>query len=495
MQLSAAFTLLYCLCVPAMASDNGPHIMAERSLQGGNGNGNGNGNANGNGNGHGPPDHVIQKFNVKNQIKPGRTLQLQEANGSTVNVGGTEISLSPNLLKPVEIFAEGAQVRVDGVEVPLQQHVWKSISDSSVTIVKGADGKLLSASKRRPGNGRGNRLDVLPMEDGTFLATVDEDDISEDELAQFSLGEPLSPFEGTVPVHRRSLRSEPTKQGAETDQVHPRGRLLATFDIVEMDIVIDSYFCAKHGGPTGGGPTNVQAKAAAIVAEASAVHFEPIGVKLKIKSFKVHCDVATDPIRSLIASSTIVCGNGLIVKFQEYVALNSGAFAADLVHLFYGFDMPNDFTIGCAYEPGLCVGGGYKTGIDEMTWSDSLANQGRLLAHEVGHNLHAAHVADQSLMFGSICSSCTFSAVSQTAIKATVAANSHCIHQETTTAQPTMKPTTRKPTTKPTTAKPTVKPTVKPTTRKPTTKPTTGKPTTKPTVKPTTRKPTMKPTV
>jgi Metallo-peptidase family M12 len=344
---------------------------------------------------------------------------MQEVDGSTVNVGGTQISLSESLLTPVDIFAQGAQVFVDGIEIALQPSVWKSTSDSSVTIVKGANGKLLSASKRGPGYGRGNKLDVLPV-DGNFFMTVDEDDLSEEALGHFTSVEAL-----VEDVRSRSLRleSEPMKQLSPTFQAHPHGRSLTLFDIVELDLVIDSSFCTANGGST-----DAQAKATSIVVEASTVHYEPFGVKLKIKKMVVHCNDATDPIKSLIASST-TCVE-LLAKFRTHVASASSSFAGDLVHLFHGFDYP-DSIIGCAYINALCWKSGYKTGVNQMTWSGTLASQGRLLAHEIGHNLNAGHVTDASLMKASICSSCTFSSASKTTIMGAIdAASTLCIHQE-----------------------------------------------------------------
>ena len=115
------------------------------------------------------PDHVLQRFNENNQVKAGRSLPLQEIDGSTVIVGGSQISLLDSDLTPLDVFAEGARIWFDGEEKEKQDFVFQSKTDSSVTITKGTDGQLVSASKRGSGNGRGVNLDVLPLSDGVFL--------------------------------------------------------------------------------------------------------------------------------------------------------------------------------------------------------------------------------------------------------------------------------------------------------------------------------------
>ncbi|CAB9513323.1 unknown protein [Seminavis robusta] len=326
-----------------VALDNGP-VIVERDLQfgdedflgcqvGNTGNGNGNGNGNANGQGHGPPDFVLAKFNCDNQVKPGRTLPVPEEH-MFLRMGLNRFCL------------------------PL---CFKSNTDSSVTITKGAEGWLLSATKRGNGNGHGVNMDVFPVVDNYF-AELDADDISDELLPEFTLADALSHDD------RRNLRSiSQLKERLSTnDQDKTTGRSLQTvFDVVEFDNVVDSYFCAAYGG----NPTNAQARAISIFAEASK-KYEAFNVKLKIKTLAMYCDPGNDPIRSMInsAGSSDVCStsNWLLEQFSNFVANQGTLFEGDLVHLFHGFDFTGTSTIGCAYLDVLC-NSFYRTGKEECS--------------------------------------------------------------------------------------------------------------------------------
>ncbi|CAB9513322.1 Reprolysin (M12B) family zinc metalloprotease [Seminavis robusta] len=448
MKLSTAVITLVASCLGnvSMALDNGP-VIVDRELQFGdlperqarnNANGNGNGNANGNGQGHGPPDFVLAKFNQDNQVKPGRTLPIQEVTGNLVNVAGRSVSFVDSDLTPKKVFAPGARVFVDGAEVTIPPLVFESKSDSSITITKGTNGRLLSASKRGNGNGRGAKVDVLPVQDD-FFAELDADDISDELLAEFTLADAQSPND------RRFLRS--SGQLKEQLSAYAQARSLATlFDTVEVDIVLDSYFCAAFGGNA----EDAQARAISIVADASAF-YQSFGVQIVINTFSTFCDPAVDPIRTIFdglsgQGSSDVCGgaNSLLVKFKDHVA-NEGTFKGDLVHLFHAFDFSDTSVIGCAYEGALCNSWYYHAGVNEMAATANILNQAKLFAHEAGHNLGAPHDATegyimQSYLCGSSCSS--FSPASITDITSSIInAPSGCIHEAGVGPTPAPAPT------------------------------------------------------
>jgi hypothetical protein len=206
-------------------------------------------------------------------------------------------------------------------------------------------------------------------------------------------------------------------------------------DIIELDIVVvDSSFCAQYGGQ----PTKAQGNAASIVAETSIDHFEPIGIKLQIKSFMIHCGLATDRIKNILDSNTAVCGSdgdSIIKKFRTHVANNNNCFVGDL---------------GCACLNQVCQASGWNTGISEMTFTEITAYQAYHLAHELGHSLNANH-NESGLMGESWCTPCTFSPASQSSFwTAITAARSQCIHQESNvTPAPTNAPKTTIPAMKP----------------------------------------------
>ena len=330
------------------------------------------GNANGKGNG--PPQHVLDRFSAEGQVKPGRPLFVQSLTGKSVNVGGRSISFDDADLTPVDILSKGARITVDDKEAFFSPMVFQSNQDPDVIITKDPYGKLLSASKR----GSGKHLDVLPL-DGDNFVTVEEDDLDDALLAQFQLEDAQNPG------RRRHLRPGRDNQGTRS--------LQTTFDVITVDVVVDSLFCDKYGGPT-----NAAARAQNILAEASMTNFQSFGVKLEIGALILYCDSGSDPIQTIISQLSSptagVCGNNdptyLLPKFKDHVAGDS-RLTGDLVHLFHGYDFTGTNTIGCAYIDVLCYGSGYKTGVDEMSFSNTLMSQGKLVSHEIGHNLGANH--------------------------------------------------------------------------------------------------------
>jgi Metallo-peptidase family M12 len=300
-----------------------------------------------------------------------------------------------------------------------------------MTTTKDANGKLLSVTKRGQGNGRGVNLDVLYLYDDTYV-TIDEDDIDADLVAEF--------FDESIPVPdvRRS------RQLRTSMEVHHE-RSLQNYDVVELDVLADQTFCTAYGG-SGEAVARVQS----IVAEISKF-YEVHGIKMKVKSITMEC--TNGKISNLVNSNSQVCGNDptLLSDFREYVARQS--LTGDLVHLFHGKNFDGR-TIGCAYEANvLCRYDGFNTGVNEMTWSTNLINQGSLGAHEIGHNLDASHFSG-TLMAGSVCgrSSCRYfdSSTVRTFVQSIQSAPNGCISLESAPGSPTNRPT-NSPTKAPTT--------------------------------------------
>ena len=278
---------------------------------------------------------------------------------------------------------------------------------------------------------------------------------------------------------------------------------------VELEIVIDSTMCARFGGSQA-----AVDEAAAIIAFAN-VLYHPLCIKFDILDCYVYCDAALDPIQQLLADSNGVCGGGssVIDEFRLFVR-NGIPFEgtnvisnADLVHLFYHFDVQGaGTTIGCAYVGAACVGNGFKVGVNNMNGLNP-GQRGFLFAHEAGHNLNARHNedSDTDVMRPNLCrDGCTFEDPSDQVIMDYVQTAS-CVQAVPCTGSPTESPTsppTQTPTGIPTesptetpTSSPTQLPTTQPT-RTPTTSPTaapTGTPTDTPTGSPT-QTPTTLPT-
>ena len=138
-----------------------------------------------------------------------------------------------------------------------------------------------------------------------------------------------------------------------------------------------------------------------ILAEASE-RFRPLCTKLKVVQLDVYCNAKTDPIRPLIDAATSACSNSSAL-LQQFSSQFAGTVNGDLRHLFHARDF-NGKTVGCAFTRGLCSSNGsFRTGINEITFSDWADSKANLVAHEVGHGVGCAHSLSKSgIMFGSV---------------------------------------------------------------------------------------------
>lgn len=404
------------------------------------------------------PPKVLERFDRRNQVKPGRELDYQRVGRrrNQVTVGDSEISLWDTDLEPAKVMTPSSRMAINGHFAAYQPMVFKSKQDESVTITKDVNGNLLSASKRARGTGRGKKVDVLKLSYDTFVS-VDADDLDDEQLKQFSLESHHEFTDG------RSLRSsveklKAKKAAAQGEGTHQRRSLnTVDYDVIDLDVVADHHFCNLYGGQTG-----AVARIESIVAEAS-TNFEGFGVKLEIGTVMMDCDTVTDPVSGSasgflnITVQEVCGGSGALAGFRSYVAQES-SLTGDLAHLFYGYaDIPGS-SIGCAYRGNenfmvLCRNDGYNTGVNRMTFSETIMEQANLLSHEIGHNLHKPHedplLAD-NLMNPWLCNACLdFNTASITVFEDTISnAPTGCILPESyvPTPPPTPAPTTAAPT-------------------------------------------------
>jgi hypothetical protein len=352
------------------------------------------------------PDDVVKKFKERNQVKNEVALHVQDiSKGRPFVIDDQEISFADEDLDVVKVFTSGAAVVVDGARQTPVSQVFRSKKDPNILIVKDANGKLVSATKTDKTTGKSTEVNLISKK-GNAYGTVTSDDLDDDKIALFRL-EAVIPPDGTrrlrgLQVHALAGASEHL---ANDDHHRSLQGGCDSFKVIEVALVVDSFLCAYAGGSS-----DVNALSQSIIATASQFYEVPgLCKKLEISSLEIHCNPDTDPIRPLLsqAGTSSVCAesNGLLRSFGGYIS--STGINADVVHLFHGKDFTGTGTIGCAYIGTLCDTWGYNTGVNEISYSDSLSLRSKLVAHENGHICSANHVSDSAdVMYGNICGSC-----------------------------------------------------------------------------------------
>ena len=214
----------------------------------------------------------------------------------------------------------------------------------------------------------------------------------------------------------------------------------------------DGTFCAIYGGAT-----NSIARIQSILAETSS-RYEPHGIQIVAKTISMECTQGSGDLYDMLAAATSTCN--ILDYFVPYVASNP-QYDGDVVHMFHGKSQiridASGSVIGCAFigsvdVPVICRNDGYNTGVNDMSWSTGLGKQGRLAAHEIGHNMGGNHVSSTDyIMYKNICSSClTFGPASVQAFQDTIAsAPPGCIDGGSNPAPTNPPPTNPPPTTAP----------------------------------------------
>lgn len=161
--------------------------------------------------------------------------------------------------------------------------------------------------------------------------------------------------------------------------------------VLEIGIATEAdfeYFTAL------GSEAAAAAKIVEIMGQVDAIYNVQMGLKFMVMHTRVWT-TASDPYTTPVAPATTIDASTALNEFRTYYNANAPAAAAgrDAAHLFMGRDFTGS-TIGIAFRPGLeCPfdPSGFAYGISQHLTSGN-ANLAGLTAHEIGHNLNAAHV-------------------------------------------------------------------------------------------------------
>jgi len=355
-------------------------------------------------NGQGPPNWVqtLKKFKERSKIKSGAKLKFQqvEKRGS-VKIKGKDVSFRDEDIVPVKIFTETAKIVVDGEEFPVQDVVFTSKEDDSVSFTRDTDGTLISASFINESTGEHEV--VLPVDaEGTY-ATVYDGDYDEGELSKYKT-EAFTP-----PEVGRNLRARVDESGLDIRELQNIGSCSSYgFDEISINLFLDSSFYSWAGGSR----SSAEAEAAQVITNANNVYkVDGICKQFKIDLIQISTSSSTDIVQ---VSSAKDCGSDLLTPFRNFLNSNS-QYENDITQLFYGPADLNGNVIGCAYYNGLCWADnnypspykGYGSGVNEIAFTNDPVRQGLLFGHEAGHNFDAPHVADTSdLMNPGLCDTC-----------------------------------------------------------------------------------------
>ena len=166
--------------------------------------------------------------------------------------------------------------------------------------------------------------------------------------------------------------------------------------VLEIDIATEADFEYYSKTEFQSAPNPEAAAAAKIVDimnQVDAIYNVQLGLKFRVVHTRVWI-TASDPYTTPVAPATTIDAATALNEFRTYYDANAPAQAAgrDAAHLFMGRDFTGS-TIGIAFRPGLdCSSPDFAYGISQHLATPG-ANLAGLTAHEIGHNLNAAHVS------------------------------------------------------------------------------------------------------
>ena len=326
-------------------------------------------------------DAELKRFKKKNQIAPDAELFIQQVVDDSVVVGDDLVSLKMEDLTPVDMFAAGATV--NGQENQgSSSTVYTSKSDPRFTATLNRRGLLLSATRIDTKTGEVLSLTRVGQRQKQIFVTVTNEKLDESMLQKFDTIE-LIPPGGRRLGHRREAQDNVSDRPAFTGDTENRSLQsigacdTRGFDIIELAVVVDSFFCQSAGGTEGEAEAEVLA---AINAASQFYEIDGLCKKLRISRLDIYCSAGSDPIRPLLnrAGDNDVCdtNNGLLQTFSRYTV--EEGISADLNVLVHGKSFAVS-TIGCAWVGTLCRQDGFNSGVNEVTFSDSTGTRAQLL--------------------------------------------------------------------------------------------------------------------
>ena len=209
------------------------------------------------------------------------------------------------------------------------------------------------------------------------LVAITPEMMDKEKLSEFTFGDNPAP---DTEDNTRRLETSPL------DDTTPRqlqaGQPCESLRVIEVAFGADSTFCRKAGGHSA-----AIGKIGNIVALVSR-HFEVPGIcaRIAIKFCDIQCNAATDHYADSRLSRTVVCSD--FVHSVQDLWLNQNQYLnskrGDTTHVFTGDKFGDGTAGGCAWQPALCDSNSF--GVNQIFWTENIALQVVVFAHELGHN-------------------------------------------------------------------------------------------------------------
>lgn len=353
-------------------------------------------------------DSLMPSFKRIHDVKQDAVLDVVGVSdvSNSIIIHGNEYSLDD--MTPVDLYAEGATISMDGKEqeasLEVKSVMMKKQGSETVLVTTNSNDDIDTIDIIGDDGSDVYLAAVIP---GVAFATIEDKDLDPAVLNRMHLsGDDGNAMDYRVPEGRRNLRKgiqdkwkkQMKMQPHESDNIQEEEievhRSLQTscpsYNVIEVAVSFDSTLCSKRGGFS-----KAKAEVEKIVARASALYgSQGVCAKLKISHLEGFCSSSSDPYRRSVNSGNIGCGGeGVLDAYQDYWRRNKSGVHRDVSHLFFEQDVGN--SIGCAYVGTLCSKDwGY--GVNDISFSRDLNQWTAVFAHELGHNTGMNHISDSS---------------------------------------------------------------------------------------------------
>ena len=378
------------------------------------------------------PDAVLEKWKadagVKAEVDLAGRLQTVSDRNTVVVPGNGLVDLDD--LVPVEMLTPDASCFAGGLEIDcatVKPTVFTGTkttgngNQAQVLVSYDGNGNLLyiKVTGEQPGNS-GKTVDYLQSIGTTNVLTYIEDgDYDPEWLAQWSFDDILDADDEGGPSIRRSLQTygdadryqgslrRSIKQQIENKILQEQeggNRRLATPDKrrVKLAVESDSSFCSFVGGTH----EDARAKINSIVADVMGRYAVPnLNFHIQLSHVATFCGGSNDsgseadPYPSFLGGNAtrtcaqVVDGDSGLRNFWNANRPNPNLW--DLFQFFTGTSFVPP-TIGCAYVGVTCKTPTSAYGANNIAFSGNTQLQGVLVAHEMGHNIGANHLANSA---------------------------------------------------------------------------------------------------
>jgi len=159
------------------------------------------------------------------------------------------------------------------------------------------------------------------------------------------------------------------------------------YTVIDMAIAYDSTYCQDMNGKE-----NAESEIQTIVSKVSnAFKKNGLCMKVEISYMEGYCDVTIDPYNPILTRHAGM--QSTLDDFMDYWNENKTDVNRTVAHLFTAYKMSSN-TVGLGYI-GVACKKRYAYSVNEVSWSKDIENRAGLVAHELGHNMGAEHIADE----------------------------------------------------------------------------------------------------